>query len=110
FGALEPQERQRRVVEHLVRLFGPQAAEPIGYVDQDWSKEPHSGGCYVGLMKPGVLTRVGNALREPAGRIHFAGTETARRWCGYFDGALEAGERAAAEVLHALRHGSSADV
>ncbi len=103
FGALPPEERKRRVVEHLVRLFGPKAAEPSGYLDQDWSQETYSGGCYVGLMKPGVMTRVGNALREPAGRIHFAGTETAQRWCGYFDGALEAGQRVASEVLAALR-------
>ena len=44
------------------------------------------------------MTRVGSALREPVGRIHFAGTETATRWMGYFDGAVEAGERAAAAV------------
>jgi monoamine oxidase len=103
FGALTPEERRRRVVEHLVRLFGPDAAQPIGYVDQDWSRERYSGGCYVGLAKPGVLAAVGNALREPAGRIHFAGTETAERWCGYFDGALSAGRRAADEVIEALR-------
>jgi monoamine oxidase len=39
-------------------------------------------------------------LREPLGRMHFAGTETATRWMGYFDGAVQAGERAAAEVLN----------
>lgn len=104
FGALAVQERRRRVVEHLVRLFGPKARDATGYLDQDWSQEAYSGGCYTGLMGPGVLARVGNVLREPAGRIRFAGTETARRWCGYFDGALEAGQRAADEVLDAQRH------
>ena len=38
------------------------------------------------------------ALREPTGRIHYAGTETATHWSGYMDGAVEAGERAAREV------------
>lgn len=103
FGELPVQQRKRRVVEHLVRLFGPDAADPVAYLDKDWSREEHSGGCYVGLMRPGVLAEVGNALREPAGRIGFAGTETARRWCGYFDGALEAGVRAADEVIERLR-------
>jgi len=98
FGTLAVEERRQKVVEHLVRLFGPAAAEPLGYVDQDWSRETWSGGCYAGLAMPGVLVEVGNALREPAGRIHFAGTETAQRWCGYFDGAIEAGQRAADEV------------
>ncbi|CAF1516306.1 unnamed protein product, partial [Didymodactylos carnosus] len=34
--------------------------------------------------------------------IHFAGTETASVWMGYMDGAIDAGRRAACEVLHAL--------
>ncbi len=34
--------------------------------------------------------------------IHWAGTETATRWMGYMDGALESGERVAREVLDAL--------
>ena len=33
--------------------------------------------------------------------MYFAGTETAIKWPGYMDGAVEAGERAAREVLHA---------
>lgn len=37
-------------------------------------------------------------LREPFGRLYFAGTETATKWSGYMDGAVRAGERAAREV------------
>jgi monoamine oxidase len=49
-----------------------------------------------------VLTSFGESLREPVGRIHWAGTETATVWNGYMDGALESGERAAREVLARL--------
>jgi monoamine oxidase len=49
-------------------------------------------------MPPGVLTEYGAALREPVGRVHWAGTETAVRWMGYMDGALESGERVANEI------------
>jgi monoamine oxidase len=35
------------------------------------------------------------------GRLHWAGTETAAVWNGYMDGAVQSGERAAAEVLAA---------
>jgi monoamine oxidase len=98
FGAKPLDERRAAVVAELVRLFGADAARPTAYVDHDWTQERWSGGCYVGLMAPGTMTRVGRALREPVGRIHFAGTETATRWMGYFDGAVEAGERAAAAV------------
>lgn len=35
-------------------------------------------------------------------RIHWAGTETATQWCGYMSGAVQAGHRAAVEVLAEL--------
>jgi monoamine oxidase len=57
------------------------------------------GGCYGAHFPPGVWTQLGPALREPVGRIHWAGTETAERWMGYVDGAIESGIRAAAEIL-----------
>jgi monoamine oxidase len=50
---------------------------------------------------PGVLSRYGDTVRAPIGRVHFAGTETAGYWQGYMDGAVRAGERAAHEVLSA---------
>ena len=99
FAALAPAARRAAVLEALCRFFGPAAATPSDYVDHDWTAEQWSRGCYVGVMPPGVLTRVGAALRAPCGRIYFAGTETATRWVGYLDGAIEAGERAADEVL-----------
>lgn len=37
-------------------------------------------------------------IREPSGRVHWAGTETAEKWSGYIDGAISSGKRAAAEV------------
>ena len=36
-------------------------------------------------------------------RIHFAGTETATKWTGYIDGAVEAGLRASEEVKARLK-------
>jgi monoamine oxidase len=99
----DPDERRRAVLASLARFFGPEAARPTDYVDRDWTAERYSAGCYVGLMPPGVMTTCGRALREPCGRIHWAGTETATEWNGYLDGAIEAGERAADEVSAALR-------
>lgn len=40
-------------------------------------------------------------LREPVGRIHWAGTETSPVMNGFIDGAVRSGERAAREVLAA---------
>jgi monoamine oxidase len=50
-------------------------------------------------LAPGVLTQYGAVLREPSGRIHWAGTETATTSHGAIDGALRSGLRAADEVL-----------
>ena len=33
--------------------------QPVHYVEQNWSEEEYSGGCYVMTMPPGVLTQLG---------------------------------------------------
>ncbi|KAG2463530.1 KCJ15 protein, partial [Polypterus senegalus] len=43
------------------------------------------------------LSKEERVLRQPFGRLFFAGTETATKWSGYMDGAVQAGERAAKE-------------
>jgi monoamine oxidase len=96
-----PQERRQRVLEDVARQFGPQALRPLGYSDASWVGAPASRGGYGHSLPPGVLSSLGPVLREAVGRIHFAGTETALEYCGYVEGAIEAGLRAAREVLHA---------
>ena len=90
--------RRDQAISDLVKYFGPDAANPIGYIDQDWTQEPWSLGGYVAHLPPGAITRYGPALREPCGLLHWAGTETATQWSGYLDGALQSGIRAASEV------------
>jgi monoamine oxidase len=97
-----PEERRRLVLESLARAFGPQALSPIGYIEAHWHSQRYSLGGPVGIATPGVLTACGAALREPVGRIHWAGSETSTFWNGYMDGAVRAGERAAREVLELL--------
>jgi monoamine oxidase len=98
-GRLPEAERRAGVLTALTRCFGPEAATPTHYVDKDWSADPWARGCPTGLLPPGALSTFGPVLREPCGRIHWAGTETARTFTGYMEGALESAERAAAEVL-----------
>jgi len=98
-GRLEAPTRRAFVIEQAERALGPRSEESIGYVDRDWSAEEWTRGCYGAHFPPGVWTQLGPSLREPVGRIHWAGTETAQRWMGYVDGAIESGIRAAVEVL-----------
>lgn len=97
-----PQARRRVVLAAFARAFGTRAADPVEVLERDWAAEPYSRGCYGGHLGVGVWTRWGPALRRPVGPLHWAGTETAERWSGYFDGAVRSGERAAAEALTAL--------
>ncbi|MBX3421643.1 MAG: flavin monoamine oxidase family protein [Pirellulaceae bacterium] len=91
-------DRRQAMIEAFARLFGPEAARPIDYVDHDWTQETWSRGCYAGVAGPGVTTTVASAARPPHGRIHWAGTETATQWCGYIEGAIRSGIRAAQEI------------
>ena len=100
--SLPQEERKRVVLDDLARLFGPWALHAKEYVDHDWIAEQFSRGCYVGLMPPGIMTAIGDALRAPVGRLHWAGTETATESYGYIDGAIQAGKRAAEEVVRAV--------
>ncbi len=104
-----PEERRQAVLSDLSRFFGPEAASPTAFVEKNWLEEEWSRGCYVAHMGPGVMTSVGDVIREPCGRIHWAGTETATQWMGYIDGAVESGQRVAAEVQARLASAVPAD-
>ncbi len=100
--------RRAAVVDHLERLFGPEARDVRGYLEHPWADERWTGGCPVALPGPGVATTADTDPRAPIGPVHWAGTETATRWRGFLEGAVEAGERAAAEVAGALASGATA--
>ncbi len=104
-GGASPADRRAAVLACLVRLFGPRAARPDAWIEHDWQREPWTLGCYGGYLQPGGWTAYGPALRAPVDNIHFAGAETAERWCGYMDGAISSGLRAADEVLGAPAEG-----
>lgn len=96
------QDRQKGVLECLSVYFGNEVLTPNDYIEQYWADEEFSRGCYAAFMPPGVWTSFGDVIRQPFGRIHWAGTETATKWYGYMDGAVESGERAASEVLEVI--------
>jgi monoamine oxidase len=100
---MAPDERRKAVLNEMSRRFGPRAASPLEFVETSWWTEDWSKGCSMAHLPPGLLTRHGRVLREPMGRIHWAGTETAGTSHGAIDGAVRSGERAAAEIIDKLR-------
>jgi len=102
FSLLSEVERRRAALSALGRYFGADAAKAEEVVIHDWLAEKYSGGCPVGVAAAGVMSTSPSSLREPVGRVHWAGTETATVFTGYLEGALHSGERAAEEVSRLL--------
>lgn len=44
-GELPAERRKAVVIASLERFFGPRAADPIGYIDQNWAAEEWTRGC-----------------------------------------------------------------
>lgn len=101
-AGLDARRRRETVMDCLDRFFGPPPTDPRGFAELDWSNEEFTRGCYGGRPAAGVLSSFGHALRAPVGRIRWAGAETSTTSCGYMDGAVRSGLRAAAEVAAAL--------
>jgi monoamine oxidase len=106
-GWAERAESERRdfVRGTLARYFGEQALTPTHYLENDWACGPFVQGAPIATFPLGTLSAFGEALREPVGRIHWAGTETARDSTGFMEGALESGDRAADEVWALMEQG-----
>ncbi|MDT7755257.1 MAG: monoamine oxidase [Mycobacterium sp.] len=98
-GQLPEPERRRAVLDAVAERFGDKGRSPVDYLEQNWTVERYSGGGMIAHSPPGVLTEFGPALREPCGRLHWAGTESSAVMYGFIDGAVRSGERAAAEVM-----------
>lgn len=99
---LNAEERRQQVLDCFVRYFGSEAAHPTSYLEKDWTAEEFTRGCYGAHFAPGVWTSYGDILREPVGRLHWAGAEYAVEWNGYMEGAVRSGRTTADEVLAAL--------
>ena len=102
FAPLSASERRSRVLQVFTDCYGTPAGSPRDYFETNWPADAWARGGPTAIAGPGIYTAVGPALRQPVGRIHWAGTETSTYWNGYMEGAVRSGQRAAHEVLAAL--------
>ncbi len=81
----------------------PQNPVADSYFEWNWSLPEWIRGDYAGAPGPGVYTAYGfgPAIREPFGRVHWAGSDAGTVFYGGMNGAVEAGGRAATDVLTA---------
>jgi monoamine oxidase len=71
----------------------------VGAAHKAWQEDPWAGGV-CGWTQPDQLSWMFPAMRQPEGRVHFAGEHTSL-WIAWMNGALESAERAVREILHA---------
>jgi monoamine oxidase len=107
FADLSYEEKKEAVLKEWTIGFGKEASEPIDFHVHTMMEEEYVYGCPVATLSPGIITSLGTWWRKPIGPIHWAGTETSTKWCGYMEGACFSGQRAAGEVLEALKSGAS---
>ena len=72
-ASMSPSDRRGTWLAELAKRFGPQAAEPTGYLETDWTAEEWSRGGMTSHFAPGVLTNYGTATTrtgwpDPLGR------------------------------------------
>ena len=83
-------------VAGAVREFLPEA-DVVRTDAHDWNADEFSQGTWM-AYRPGQVMRHASALQRPEGRLAFAGSDLASGWCGWIDGAIESGHRAANTV------------
>ncbi len=97
----DPDRRRVAWLKSVEALFGEESPQPVAFLEGNWFEQRWSFGCGQ-MLQPGTLSTLGDVLREPVGPIYWAGTEVATQWSTYIDGAIRAGEAAAAAITSGL--------
>ncbi|GHF54831.1 putative flavin-containing monoamine oxidase AofH [Streptomyces mashuensis] len=90
----------RESVQAALRTFVP-SIEVVATAGYDWAGDEFAQGTWV-HHRPGDLTGVVPRMREPHGRVHFAGADFAGMYVTGIEGAMETGAGAARNVIAAL--------
>src|SRR5262249_17808509 len=98
-GQLPEKKRQHVVLKGLEGLFGGVTSQFELGTSQIWQSDPFARGAYT-YFQPGQMTSLLPVAQRVEGLIHFAGEHTSA-WHGWMNGALESGNRAAAEINQA---------
>ena len=97
---LDFDQRREQVFAQLARMFGPEASDPVRYLERDWSGDPFTNDEV--FWAPKELLPYGHPVfAQPlfGGRLVWAGSETSADSGGHMEGAVLSGERAAALIV-----------
>jgi monoamine oxidase len=103
FRGIGADERRELVVAQLGRLFGPAAADPVQYLERDWSADANTIDDEWWWVDGEPLPYGDAVLTRPLldARLVWAGAETAAVGGGHMEGAVRSGRRAARLVAEA---------
>jgi monoamine oxidase len=102
-GSGTPQAQAQTFLSQIEPVLPGATAQWNGQVTRDWwTGYQWTKGSY-SYWKVGQYTRFGGAEKEASGNCHFAGEHTSQDFQGYLQGGVETGERAASEILAALK-------
>src|SRR3954466_8730879 len=103
FGSGTPAERASQFLKQIEPVLPGISSRWNGKATVDfWAGNQWTKGSY-SYWKVGQYTKFAGAEREQEGSCHFAGEHTSIDFQGYLNGAVESGERAAGEILAALK-------
>ena len=103
FATGTPEEHAAEFLPQIEALLPGLSSQWNGLATVDWwAGNPYSLGSY-SYWQVGQYTRFAGVEREQQNGVHFCGEHTSIDAQGYLEGAVETGERAADEIISALR-------
>jgi monoamine oxidase len=97
FEALEDAQRIKRAVAELEAIYPGSYRQVTAATTYAWNQHPYIGGAF-SMPAPGQLSAFWGALRQPHGRLYFAGEHT-DAYFGYMEGAIRSGQRVAQQLV-----------
>ena len=94
-------EERRRVVQDALRTYVADI-EVVDTAMHDWVADEFAQGAWM-VHRPGSLTGAARQMRQPHGRMYFAGSDIAAVDTGSIEGAMGSGAAAARAVVAKLR-------
>lgn len=101
-------EREVAIMQHLGSIFGGSIPRAVQVMEQQVNPLI-AGEQSLNVPLANMLDMSVDQWR-PEGNVHFSGADTSFVWRGHIEGALNAGERAAAEAMTALRGDIAVDM
>ncbi|MCX7993540.1 MAG: FAD-dependent oxidoreductase, partial [Fimbriimonadales bacterium] len=100
WGSLSEQQRVERCLQTLEVMYPDCREQVLAACSYDWQADLFAQHAYI-HHTPSYLTEALPLLRQPEGRLYFAG-DYLSLFVGYMEGALESGEAAAHGVMKQL--------